>query len=1517
MRVLELSNSSYLSGLSRLEADVAAASEEAFDIVKFLAVLKEDLEALESLPSDEFPTLSARFPSLMHRCLLIWMHSKFYNVAPRLAVLLRQIGNALVERAREFVDNEAVFTLEPADALERLSTALEVCASFKASYFETRDVSLEQVPDNPWKFQNAVIFARLDQFIERCHDLHELMTTIVQFARLERIEIGGSKGRALSASIAQMHTDFVSAHERFTAVQYDVLDIAIKAFDEDFYVFRTEVKQVERRLASVLSSGFEDCPTVASAFKLIDGFEGLLERDSLQGDLHHKQAELIVAYAADLKDVQQLFHHQKDRSAEGFYLERDGPPLHHNMPPVAGGLFWVRGLIERIEAPMLKLRSGASRELKSEDSQGVLTAFDTLLGILLEFESAAYAAWCATVEETSQEKLQQPVLLRDESSQLIGVNFDPDLVRLLREVRYFEYLHTVERPLAIPSAAAQLHVQAETFRVLRGNLELIAGKYNQMLTTLLDVERPLLERELRSMDTLLEQGLKSLTWKSLTVQAFVKDALNQVSAAFTKLCLLKETFKTISDIISGWGKSPLMRRKPSATYVPKDFEEAHRPYLATRCAEIIDGGKEIHRTLLAANTDLKVSKGAPAWKAYVEFVNDAVVDGLATLVASSLRFLTEQIDADHVARMEMVPMLEIQIELAAPEVVFTPRLADDGKAVAADGGEVKPIGRFVASWIHDFFSVCKLVKRLDRATEGNFLSEVQEREEVRFRVHEVMRNLRESFAVTGRLLDPFLEHKHLWTANITAELQHFLQVEGAIDTAASQLNPETPGASPNVLSSAGAAAVMARHRSAAASAAHEVLTRVAAEPPLATFEAVINEKKQKADEVQAMPVTQIRGWLKLDCKPAKQALSTWVTKWMFAYTQHLQNNVESCIEVLTSFLASPSPSPLTLTLTLALAPHPSPLTPHPHPRPRPRPCPHPHPHPHPSPLTHHPSPFTLIRTLTSRPSALALNPSPLTLTPTPIPILTQVLTSLMADVHDGLDGADADLGDEELLKAMTHIHAVNEADEEVDALFEPMRGTVSLLRRYGIPLADSVAEALDSMPFEWEDTMKLAAAADERLVERKAAFAALLKDQAEAFTADVSTFRAQFREQAPFGYECGSEMAYTLLDEWQGRLVEIEQQADSLRDREHLFDVRVHPWKDLTICRNELQQLKLVWDHAVLIESIFSAWQATPWAQVNCDECYGTAKRLQSQFTALERRVRHASTWGVYKGTQSALGDMLVTLPLVQDLRDEAMRERHWKKLMRTCGRTFVLDAKFCLRDLFKLQLHKFADAVGEIVEQSRQEIKIDKHLSKIDNVWLVLALEYSMFKTTGVKVVVEASLGPVYEALDEHEAALQGMMGNRFVGFFENQVSSWKTKLGGVRATLDAWVEVQRQWCSLESIFLGSEDIREQLPDDAKRFDGIDASFKEQMADASQSLSPVDACLKEGRAEALGVCQTGLELCARSLSDYLETKRKKFPCAAGSLGPWPLAPGPWPLAPGPLGGCTVPAPPLPGTRSS
>lgn len=61
-------------------------------------------------------------------------------------------------------------------------------------------------------------------------------------------------------------------------------------------------------------------------------------------------------------------------------------------------------------------------------------------------------------------------------------------------------------------------------------------------------------------------------------------------------------------------------------------------------------------------------------------------------------------------------------------------------------------------------------------------------------------------------------------------------------------------------------------------------------------------------------------------------------------------------------------------------------------------------------------------------------------------------------------------------------------------------------------------------------------------------------------------------------------------------------------------------------------------------------------------------------------------------------------------------------------------------------------------------------------------------------------------------------------------------------------WILVQRKWMYLESIFVGNEDIRQQLPAEAKRFDGIDRTWMRIMSDTSKNTNVLDACSSDGR---------------------------------------------------------------------
>ena len=155
----------------------------------------------------------------------------------------------------------------------------------------------------------------------------------------------------------------------------------------------------------------------------------------------------------------------------------------------------------------------------------------------------------------------------------------------------------------------------------------------------------------------------------------------------------------------------------------------------------------------------------------------------------------------------------------------------------------------------------------------------------------------------------------------------------------------------------------------------------------------------------------------------------------------------------------------------------------------------------------------------------------------------------------------------------------------------------------------------------------------------------------------------------------------------------------------------------------------------------------------------------------------------------------------------------------------------------------------------------------------------------------------------------LQTINGSRFVGAFLDRVKKWEKTLAIVSECLEVWYTVQRKWMYLEGIFIGADDIRLQLPEEAKKFDGIDKAFKAIMAATqyvilysyiiilpfiiniiifffltlsvylcSKNPNVVDACTTDNRLQALNVLSDRLDTSQKSLSDYLNTKRGAFP---------------------------------------
>ena len=145
--------------------------------------------------------------------------------------------------------------------------------------------------------------------------------------------------------------------------------------------------------------------------------------------------------------------------------------------------------------------------------------------------------------------------------------------------------------------------------------------------------------------------------------------------------------------------------------------------------------------------------------------------------------------------------------------------------------------------------------------------------------------------------------------------------------------------------------------------------------------------------------------------------------------------------------------------------------------------------------------------------------------------------------------------------------------------------------------------------------------------------------------------------------------------------------------------------------RGDLVRAKALWDLVFMVEAQIEVWKSLLWDDIKPSALEEESKAFQKIVKGMDKGVRG---WDVYLGIDGIVKNFLVSVPAVSELKSPSMRQRHWDKLMGITGATLpVSDGKFapefCLSDLLALQLHKYVDDVGEVVDQANKEDKMEQ----------------------------------------------------------------------------------------------------------------------------------------------------------------------------------------------------------------
>eukprot|EP00102_Acyrthosiphon_pisum_P015188 XP_008185630.2 PREDICTED: dynein heavy chain 10, axonemal [Acyrthosiphon pisum] len=384
------------------------------------------------------------------------------------------------------------------------------------------------------------------------------------------------------------------------------------------------------------------------------------------------------------------------------------------------------------------------------------------------------------------------------------------------------------------------------------------------------------------------------------------------------------------------------------------------------------------------------------------------------------------------------------------------------------------------------------------------------------------------------------------------------------------------------------------------------------------------------------------------------------------------------------------------------------------------------------------------------------------------------------------------------------------------------------------------------------------------------------RDDVNIYTDQIEEFVKDFYENGPGSVGENLDLGVQMLEEYGVKFNVLLADKDVMKNTSALFEMPQESYTLLDDAYKEYHCLRSIYDLYLRQKSARDDWAKTLWSELEPQLLLEGMDSFIKEFKQIPKACRSVPIALVLNMQMKKFKN---SIPLFIELKNDAMKEMHWKKLMEQTGQFFDMNPEvLTLENIFNMDLARYKDTCMEIVANSVKELSIERSINDVEENWKIKDLTIIEYiKNDTFRGIILGDLSEVFQLLEDNIMTLQSMAGSQFIGPFRSVVDKWDKDLTFIINTLIIWNLVQSKWMYLEEIFL-DDKFRVQLPNEALKFDGLNQKFKDIMKNALKNRKIIILSkMPELFVELTGLFE-GLETCQKMLNKYLETKRISFP---------------------------------------
>eukprot|EP00756_Hemistasia_phaeocysticola_P037128 Hpha_TRINITY_DN16680_c2_g14::TRINITY_DN16680_c2_g14_i1::g.182401::m.182401/K10408/DNAH; dynein heavy chain, axonemal len=694
--VLTAAKSPVLKQWAAMDQQIAEASNEAKENVRYLSSLQSFFEALEK----ETPQVIIELlPALVNNIKMMYTIARYYATDSHMMVLFCKITNQLIKACKADIRQGGGIsaarlwaqTQQP-DSLKLLIARLQNCMELNKTYrgeFNKASDRLKMRQGGPQfsELNELHIFGKFELFCKRVHKLIDVFETIEQFQSLSEYNIDGM------GSLIDRFFEHVDDLKK--KAQNDPLDQSTPQFDRAFNEWTKNIAELESSLQVFINSSFENITSTENALALLSKFKLILNRKSLRSDLESKYMVIFHNYGLDLENVQKTYDRQKHQ-----------PPMVRNITHVAGSIIWGRQLLRRIETPMQNFKENKTIMSQQKESKKIIRTYNKIARALIEFETVWYNAWVQSIEGMKS-GLSATLLVRH--NQKLFVNFDIEILQLVKESR-----HIMRMGIHIPQSAKMVLMQEHKFKTFHDQLSFAIKEYDRVVSRIIPVTKSLMARNLEMLDTIIRPGESSLTWTSMNIDGYIQrvhSALSRLDVVVSQVNnivhnRIQSNLKFISSTL-------LVNLPENQSFSLEQFvslQEKHikgqSELMDIKNCEVEKAAEDVILTIIAGQKGAsgraldrsEYEHEATTLKAHF---NNLMFKAILTTTTRSLNLIKKRVGTrgNRTDFMQVdKPFFDVNVELSPPHVLLHPSLEEVQKAINQSATAVLKCSKFISPW---------------------------------------------------------------------------------------------------------------------------------------------------------------------------------------------------------------------------------------------------------------------------------------------------------------------------------------------------------------------------------------------------------------------------------------------------------------------------------------------------------------------------------------------------------------------------------------------------------------------------------------------------------------------------------------------------------------------------------------------------------------------------------------------------------------------------------------------------